>query len=211
MIIHNIKTGDWKENCFIVEGDNKTALIIDPGDNFDDIANFLSNNHLDPLAIVNTHGHFDHVGAVNQLKEKYQIKFYLHKKEASLLRRANLYKTAFVGKGNIPNTQIDHPIEDMTTNLSIGPFDLKIHQTPGHTSGGVCIEIADYIFTGDTLLSSNLIPKKLPEEDRPLLRKSLEYLKTLNPDLINAPGHGQQTILGKQVNHLLENWKEKDE
>lgn len=208
MIIHNIKTGDWKENCFIVESSNHEVLIIDPGDNFEEIVTFLTEKNLIPLAIVNTHGHFDHVGAVTPLKEKYHIKFYLHKKEAALLKRANLYKTAFVGKGNIKIPTIDFPFEDETSDLTIGPFELKIHQTPGHTNGGVCIEIAGHLFTGDTLLSSNLIPKKLPEENRPLLRQSFEYLKTLNPKLINSPGHGPQAELGKQINHLLGNWKE---
>jgi hydroxyacylglutathione hydrolase len=211
MIVHNIKTGDWKENCFIVEGDDHSALIIDPGDNFEDITSYLTDKKLIPVAIVNTHGHFDHVGAVNQLKEKYSIKFHLHKKETALLKRANLYKVAFVGKGNIPPTTIDAPFEDDTTSLSIAPFELIIHQTPGHTSGGVCIQIENYLFTGDTLLSSNLIPKKLPEENRPLLKKSFEYLQTLNPDLIVAPGHGSQIPLGKQISHLLENWKEQHE
>jgi hydroxyacylglutathione hydrolase len=206
MDVHNIKTGDWKENCFIVDDKNHHALIVDPGDNFIEISAFLDENQLTPIAIINTHAHFDHVGAVAQLKEKYSIKFFLHKKEVPLLKRANLYKAAFMGKGNIALPMIDGLIDDDITNLDIGPFNLIIHHTPGHTNGGICIQIENYLFTGDTLLSSNLIPKKLPEENPALLRKSLEYLKTLDAQLINLPGHGMRSELGLQVDHLLSKW-----
>jgi hydroxyacylglutathione hydrolase len=211
MIVHNVKTGDWKENCFIVEGSESEALIIDPGDNFDDLTTFIETHHLKPIAIVNTHGHFDHVGAVNQIKEKYKIKFYLHRKETALLKRANLYKAAFIGKGNIPIPEVDVFMDETTLALEIGSFHLKIHQTPGHTNGGVCIELEGSLFTGDTLLSTNLIPKKLPEENRPLLRKTYDYLSTLNPELMIYPGHGQPTPLGKQIHHLIGNWKDSND
>ena len=209
MVIHNIKTGDWKENCFIVDDEKNRALIIDPGDNFDEISSFLEDRKLTPVAIINTHGHFDHVGAIAPLQKKYLIKFFMHKKDLSLLKRANLYKTAFQGKGSIVIPTIDDLIDDETHNLKLGDFELIIHHTPGHTNGGICIQIENYLFTGDTILNGNLIPKKLPEENQSLLFKSFQYLRSLDPTIINLPGHGKQTELGPQVEHLLTNWTDK--
>jgi hydroxyacylglutathione hydrolase len=210
MVVHNLKTGDWGQNCFIIANSENRALIIDPGDNFEDIVTFLSEHKITPIAIVNTHGHFDHIGAIAPLKEKYSIGLYIHEKELSLIKRGNLYKAAFVGKSNIQIPTIDFPLNDETKTLDVEHFHLVIHQTPGHTNGGICIQLGNWLFTGDTLLSSNLLPKRLPEENPKLLMQTFEYLDTLDPSIIIYPGHGKPCELGPQVKHLLQHWKKNE-
>jgi hydroxyacylglutathione hydrolase len=203
MKIKTVKTGSWKQNCFIVLNDNNEALIIDPGDDSAEIIKAIDEDGITPLAIVNTHAHFDHIGAVSALKKKYNIPFYLHKNESSLLKRGNLYKMAFMSVANIEIPTTDVFITNDTTSLKIKDFDLIIHQTPGHTSGGICIQIENYLFVGDTILTSNLVPKNLPEENIPLLQKSFAYLDTLDPHLTVMPGHGGPTELGAKIKLLL--------
>lgn len=207
MNVFVIKTGEFKENCFVLSNDEAEALIIDPGDNHEEIDLYLVEKKLRPLAILNTHGHFDHVRAVQALKTKYSIPFILHKKDVSLLKRANLYRTAFVGSGKIDVPEVDKVLEDDMKSLSLGSFTVIIHSTPGHTDGSLCFEIGDYIFTGDTLLSSNLLPKNFPGENRALLLSSLKYLSNLHEKLQMMPGHGSAKPLKAFSLELISKWE----
>jgi glyoxylase-like metal-dependent hydrolase (beta-lactamase superfamily II) len=207
MKIETIKTGPWKQNCYlIIDEVTKKCLIIDPGDDSEIICNSIDLQELKPLAIVNTHGHFDHVGAVEPLKIKYKIPFYLHNREQLLLKRANLYKMAFMKISNIKIPTIDELILDTTKEINIGNFKLINHFTPGHTNGGICLEINNYLFTGDTILESSLVPTNLPEENHEKLKLSVQYLKSLNPELKAMPGHGKAEDLAlvlKKIETIL--------
>ena len=204
MKVETVKTGPWKQNCYIINDETKKAVVIDPGDDSESIDALITELHLKPIGILNTHAHFDHVAAVDDLKKKYAIPFYLHERETSLLKRANLYKMALMGAAGITIPEIDHLLTNDHTDLSIQHFKFIIHKTPGHTNGSLCLEIENYLFVGDTLLNSSLIPKKLPEENQELLKKSFEYLSGLRPDLIVMPGHGTPEKLGIRMKEIFE-------
>ena len=204
MNIDTVKTGPWKQNCFLIYDEIKNAVVIDPGDDAEQIIMHIEERGLQPLAILNTHAHFDHVSAVKAIQQKFNIPFYLHENEIPLLKRANLYRMAILKAGAMQVPTVDHLLTDDTKELRIQNFDFKIHQTPGHTPGGICIEINGHLFVGDTVLESNLIPNHLPEENTDLLKKSIKYLNTLNPNLITMPGHGKPTSLQDQLKLLLE-------
>ncbi len=200
--IETVKTGPWKQNCFIVH-DGKKAVVVDPGDDAEKIIALIGNLSLSPLAIVNTHAHFDHVAAVKALQNHFKIPFYLHQNELPLLKRANLYRLAILRGSSLQVPEVDVLWNNDSSQISFDDFNFTIHQTPGHTQGGVCLEIAGHIFVGDTVLESNLIPNNLPEENPALLRKSLEYLSSLNPQLIAMPGHGHPAPLGEKLKLVL--------
>ena len=87
--------GKWRENCYFVVNQDLDALVIDPGSRVDDICALIEQNHWRIRAIVNTHAHYDHIGAVAGLQERFQVPFYMHGADAPLLKRANLYRMLF--------------------------------------------------------------------------------------------------------------------
>jgi hydroxyacylglutathione hydrolase len=210
MIVETIKTGQWKQNCFVIYDETKKAVIVDPGDNAEDIDHLIVEKKLTPVAVFNTHAHFDHVGAVEFFKKKYSIPFFLHGKEVQLLKRANLYKMALIGSGGITIPTVDFSINNDHAHLKIEHYEFIIHQTPGHTNGSICIEIDGKLFVGDTLLNSSLIPKNLPEENQSILKNSLTYLKDLNPELMVMPGHGSPEKLGLRMKEIFNELGERE-
>ena len=90
--VEQFVTSDYKQNCYVAANGDGEALIVDPGSDADGIIAIIKKNGWQPLAVIATHAHFDHVGAVAEVMEHFDIPFYLHKKELSLLRRMNLFK-----------------------------------------------------------------------------------------------------------------------
>ncbi len=91
VLVKTLCVGDWKENSYLLEYRNE-AWLIDPGDDFNELDSFFSISQYRVKGIINTHGHFDHIGAVSDFKEKYNIPFYIHSKDMQLVRQGNLYR-----------------------------------------------------------------------------------------------------------------------
>lgn len=92
------KNGVWKQNCYLVANQFNEALLIDPGSDLEGICSLISSLKVNPVAILNTHAHYDHIGAVSGLIKRYGIPFYLHAMDKKLLKQANLYRVLFGGK-----------------------------------------------------------------------------------------------------------------
>ena len=145
--IKKIVNGKWRENCYIVKnGSSKNAIIIDPGSAAEQIANYTLTHNLKILAIVNTHAHYDHIGAVVDLKEKFSIPFYLHSQDLKLLKHANLYRQIFDGEDILPIPIVDYFFDQITLPLILNDLLIDVVFTPGHTQGSVCFLIGDYLF-----------------------------------------------------------------
>ena len=188
--IKRIVTGRWKENCYIISNSTGESILIDPGNNEDIIEDYILANELKLCAILNTHAHMDHIGAIEYFKNKYQIPFFIHSGDEKLLKNANLYVKIFDGSGSIKIPQIDfffdraNPIDLITT------FHVKIIHTPGHTLGSVCILINDALFTGDTLFSTEIGRTDLPGGNKQKLKDSLRKIAKMPKNTIIYPGHG---------------------
>lgn len=194
--------GIWKENAYILHND-EVALIIDPGENAPDIINKIETLGIKPLAILCTHAHFDHVGAVYELKETYKIPFYLHSKDKRLLRQANLYRK-FAGDNNIYRTpSIDYFLDDMK-DLKIKDFNIKVIYTPGHSKGSVSFLIDELIFSGDILFEDNIGRTDLPGGNKVSLQTTLKLLFKNYTSYKFLPGHGNAFVL---ANLLESNFK----
>lgn len=187
--IHKITVGQWFENTYLLIKD-KEALIVDPGDEFSTINTFITQNNLVPLAIINTHGHFDHLGAVHQIKELYSIPFYIHSKDRRLVTQANLYRK-FAGDNTvIPTPKIDNFLDDIS-ELEIGSFELIVNHIPGHTDGSVSFLAGNHLFSGDLIFENAIGRTDLPGGNAELLNESINKVFEMHKGTIVYPGHGE--------------------
>ena len=199
--IKNIPNGKWNENCYIINNINNEALIIDPGGADKRIINYIKINDLNAQAIINTHGHYDHIGAINKLKNEFSIPFFLHSKDIKLLKTANLYAKLFDGLGTISVPTVDYFLDQINITDHIDSFSIKILFTPGHTWGSVSFLIEDCLFTGDTLINGNIGRVDLPGGDKETLIKSLKIFSKLPNDIHIYPGHGNSSTIGYELDH----------
>lgn len=189
-------TSSYKQNCYVAANDEGEALVVDPGSDVDGIINIIKKNDWRPQAVIATHAHFDHVGAVANMIEHFDIPFYLHGKDQSLLRRMNLYKMVVEKGPALRVPEITHDLAKMTDSFSIAGFTIEAVTTPGHTPGGVCFVINNNIFTGDTILPKGVGRTDLPGGNAEDLKFSITKLGDLPGELIAHPGHGLSMPLG---------------
>lgn len=182
--------GKWHQNCFLLFNDASEALIVDPGSDVGEIASRIEAEGARPLAILNTHAHYDHVGAVAGLMHKYAIPFFLNGEDGELLRRANLYKLIFDSREAVTVPNITHDLRDQPTCLEFGSFAVEWFPTPGHTPGSVCFRVGRALFTGDTLMPSGPGRTDLPGGNPEDLQASLAQLNLLPSNLELYAGHG---------------------
>ncbi len=205
--------GSVETNCYIMVNDaSHECFIVDPGDEADVLANAIEDAGAVPKAILLTHGHFDHIYAVESLTKKYGIPVYASEKEAELLKTPQLNCSAFYGReaSVIP----ENYIEDGDI-FEIAGFKIKGIHTPGHTKGSMCfyIESEGVLFSGDTLFKESVGRTDLPTGNTHLLLESLrDKIIVLPAETKIYPGHGPKTELDyeKRNNSYMygDNWKE---
>ena len=199
VIVEKIVTGPFQENTFVVRSvESNQTLIIDPGDDEVRIIEFIRSKKLIPLAILNTHAHLDHIGAVSKLKESFNIPFYLHEEEKMILDH---YEESCEMFGLLPKQKpkVDKWLKNHKS-LTIKDFKVKIINTPGHTPGGVCYEIDNHIFVGDTIFKGSVGRTDLPGGNWDNLKKSLfQLIDTVNHEKIVHSGHGDDTTLKHEL------------
>ena len=193
--ILTICNGDLKQNCYVVYNADNSAVVIDPGGGIQEIIDLMASHFLRPLAILNTHAHYDHIGAVSELAIKFQIPFYLHKLDFGLLKQANLYRYVFSGKKNVDIPNPTHDLSLVEGGLTLRSINIAVMHTPGHTQGGVSFLIENNLFSGDTLMSRGPGRSDFPGGDGTLLAKSVDRLMGLPGDTIVWPGHGKSFLL----------------
>lgn len=200
--VKGLCVGDWKENSYLLEYRDE-AWLIDPGDNFDELDAFFSTSSFQMKGIINTHGHFDHIGAVSDFKEKYNIPFYIHSKDKQLVKQGNLYRRLAGSATTIKTPDVDHFLNDIL-RFPIQDKTIKIHKTPGHTHGSVCFEIDTLLFTGDLFFKNALGRTDLPGGNKELLDGSVKYILDNFPNYTIYPGHGTSFLLDETVTAELE-------
>lgn len=198
ILVKKIITGKLKENCYIIY-ENRNSFIIDPGSDSNLITDFIESKNLKVLAILNTHGHYDHIGAVEELKDKFKIPFFLCWEDQKLLKYANLYFMFFKGAKFIQIPKVDYYFNKSSVRLT--PFLIWVLKTPGHTRGSVCLQVENYIFTGDTLLKRKIGEIDRINGDKKMMEKSLREISKLSPKTIIYPGHGELTILSDELKY----------
>lgn len=192
MEIQALQVGSIPTNCYLVFDPGRTdALVIDPGDNPERI--FAALNGRTPAAVLLTHGHFDHTGALSAFAG---VPIYIHEADAPMLSDPHLS----VGDGNgdlRPRPAATHLLAD-GEQLHLAGLDIAVLHTPGHTPGGVTYQIGDALFTGDTLFAHGYGRTDLPGGDFSAMRRSLRRLLHLAGDFRVFPGHSESTTLNHE-------------
>ncbi|QNK71065.1 MBL fold metallo-hydrolase [Variovorax sp. PAMC26660] len=196
--VSTFTNGKWRQNCYVVGNTDRKALIIDPGSDAEGLMALIEELGLAPVAIVNTHAHYDHIGAVAALQEKFGIPFYLHGDDAKLMKQANIYKILFESKTSIKVPEFDRNLADLNGDeLLLDGFVVRVVGTPGHTPGSTCLIIDNNLFSGDTLLPGGPGRTDLPGGDKKKLAQTLESLRQLDAGYLVHPGHGKPFTLGE--------------
>lgn len=176
--------GDYQTNCYIVSVEGKD-IIIDPGmDAFSWVMEHISN----PVAILNTHGHFDHVWSNAKLQEKLNVPLYAPKDDLFLLQGSNLMP-------GLPPSTPDFLIEGDNTNLDISGIAVLFRHFPGHSPGCSTIEIGDAMFSGDFIFERSIGRVDFPYSDPQVMKESLERFLKIDYDKTLYPGHGNSTTI----------------
>lgn len=189
--------GPVSTNCyFLINDELKEVVIIDPGDNADRIKAYIARQNLKPVAVLLTHGHFDHMMAAEALKSAYQISVYACEKEKVLLNSASKnLSNGFIRANYTMDADIYCKEGD---ELRLAGCMIKVLETPGHTPGGCCYYIAseNIVFTGDTLFCLSIGRTDFEGGSFPEICKSIqEKLFVLPEETICYPGHGEGTSI----------------
>lgn len=198
MIIKELAVGMLMANCIIL-GCEKTreAAVIDPGDETERILLSLADSKLKLKYIINTHGHFDHVGGNKEMKEATGADILIHSLDAPMLSQLSSDATLF-GFSAENSPPPDRTLEDNDT-ISFGEIRLKVIHTPGHSPGGISLYIDNKVFVGDTLFSGSIGRSDLPGGDFNTLISSIKNrLFDLGDDVKVFPGHGPNTTIGRE-------------
>lgn len=206
MKLYYMPLGAYGTNCYIAhnEGDN-TCLVIDPGDEGEKLKEILDSHEFKVQGILLTHGHSDHIGAVQALVEAYQVPVYIHKRDAEYLTNPEVNLSAYSGRSITVNVGDVHYVKEGDT-ISLGDMTFTVIETPGHTPGGVCYYTKGTLFAGDTLFQGSVGRTDFPNGDFEQLSKAIrEKLYILPDDTKVYPGHGGQTTIGdeKQSNPFV--------
>ena len=193
MKILTLPVGELATNCYVVTDENGTAAIIDPGDDAAAIRRVLEDEHVHVGGILLTHGHFDHIGAVNALVADHRFPVFCHTLEQPALRDSHLNLSAYFGSPIPPITEI-RCVED-GGEVTVGELTFRVLHTPGHTVGSVCYQLDTMLFAGDTLFCESIGRTDFPGGDMRAMRSSLARLAALDGNTRVFPGHGEPTTV----------------
>lgn len=202
MEIKVLRLGEIAVNCYLLSTDS-AAVIIDPGFSSSKIDEFIKENSNKETLILLTHGHFDHIGAVKELKEKYKLKVAIGELDAPALMDNTLNLSNLFG-ADYNGTTADILVSD-GDEITVGDITFKAIYTPGHTVGGMCYLLGDILFAGDTLFKYSIGRTDFPGGDYGTLMNSIKGLLTLSDQTSVLSGHGDETHIGmeKRYNPFL--------
>lgn len=208
MEIEKLVVGQLDTNCYLVWcKKTKEALIIDPGDEGNYVSEKILAKNLKPKAIVATHGHFDHVLAVTELKLAFNIPFYLNQKDQPFLDRIEKTTEHFAHFRSDPPPKVDVFLKDKDT-IHFGNQTLQVIETPGHTPGGISLYSKGVLFSGDTLFARGVGRTDFSYSSDKDLKASVKKLLKLPPETEVYPGHGPQTTIEEEKKFFSAKGKE---
>jgi len=207
MKIDRLILGAFETNCYILRKSEKAkdCVVMDTGLEAGKLTDFLQKHKLNPLAVVLTHGHIDHIAGVAELRKNYpKIKVYIHKLDAEMLRETASNVSARIGRqpSTLDITGTDFLIEKASIIKQAG-IKLQVLHTPGHTPGGICLysKGEGIVFTDDTLFANGVGRTDLGGNMEQLVKSIKEKLFTLPEETAVYPGHGPTTTIAQEKAH----------
>lgn len=195
MNFKQIPLGPLQTNCYLLYNEDKQCIVIDPGAQSEDLIHLMEQEGLKPLAVCLTHAHFDHIGAVEDVRSHWGIPVYIHENEKEWLINPTLNGSARHPMEPISGKPADHHLQKEGT-LEIGPFKMEILETPGHSPGSVSYHIKEIetVFSGDALFNGGIGRTDLLGGDHATLIDSIHNkLLSLPGHTVVLPGHGFST------------------
>jgi len=204
MIINTIVLGDLNSNIYVVEDEEtKESVIIDPAVDFVKIQDFISGRGITIKAILVTHGHFDHIGAVDSLQEVYKCPVYTSQGEAEIMSDTTMNLCAYFNYNSI-KAHATHFVENNETISLSKALTFKIIFVPGHSPDGVCYynEANNVLFAGDTLMEGRIgSTDYYAGSSYDLVENIKNRLMVLPDKTILYPGHGENSTIGHEKKH----------
>jgi len=200
-----ITVGMFQENCYLYAcPETLEAVIIDPGDEAERIIEHIQEYNFIPKYIINTHGHIDHISAIDAVSAVYPVPLAIHPEDVYMYTDASI-----AGMFNRPAPLVKRKPDILLKEgdtISFGTLALEVLHTPGHTRGGVCLVSRPYcVFSGDTLFSGGPGATGRSYSDFPTIVESIRTrLLTLPPETRVLTGHGGSTSIGVEAQHLDE-------
>lgn len=197
MQIISVVTGAMLENAYIVFDEaTKQAVVVDPGDDAQRIMTQIDKKGLEVTHILLTHGHADHIGAVDALRAQYGAKVAIHQGDADMLTSDQKNLSCFIGA---PFTvgAADILLRD-GDQITLGDEAIDVMHTPGHSQGSVCFLAGNFMISGDTLFAGSIGRTDFPGSSMDEMRASLKRIEALKTDYEVYPGHGGATTLAEE-------------
>lgn len=197
-----VPVGDIRANCYLVENpDTRQLVIVDPGDEAEKIIKAVGDRR--PVAVLATHGHFDHIGAADQICGHFGIPLYLHERDLPKLTDPRQNGSARFGRGPVALQTPGVALRD-GQRLTVGGMEITVLHTPGHSAGSCCFLLPDGqgVLTGDTLFDGGYGRTDFEDGSFSELKRSLRRLLALTPRRNAYPGHGGTTLTGRDEEEL---------
>ncbi|MBQ2645330.1 MBL fold metallo-hydrolase [bacterium] len=191
-------------NCWVlIDEESKDAIIIDLGGEYKKISEYIAEQNANLKFVLCTHGHFDHILGIFEMQiANPEIPVYLNKKDENIALNINSVMEQLGIRGidkQDKKIKITDFIDENTNNLYIGKNKIQIIETPGHTQGGVCFKINNYLFSGDSLFCREIGRCDLPGSNYEMLIQSLKNKISILPEgTIVYPGHGPSTTIKEE-------------
>ena len=205
MNITTFPAGNYGANTYLVENEQThECLVVDPGGSFDLLRKMAEKYKIIPKHLLLTHGHFDHIGALEEVRDYYRADVYAHAECSRAIFDPLLNLSAY-GVMN-PDGQIKcEPAENILTDgqdIELCGFKLKAIHVPGHSKGSMVFVIEKCAFTGDVLFKMSMGRTDLLGGDAAAMDESLKKLKKLlAPDIKILPGHGEESMMAYELEH----------
>ncbi|EFR30571.1 MBL fold metallo-hydrolase [Eremococcus coleocola] len=203
MKLNGFVVGLAQENTYVLSDEIGQALIFDPGDQADQLINQIEAAGLKPIAICLTHCHFDHIGAVDALRDHFEIPVYAPELEADWLSDPNLNLSAGMGLPPVIQAPADYLWQEMGPQ-TIGSFNFELAHVPGHSPGHLIYHFAqeDLVVCGDTVFYESVGRTDFPGCSFDQLKAGIEaHIFTLPDETQLYPGHGPATSVGHEKLH----------